>query len=67
MINVEKELEEIFKDPMFATDEIRIGDIMIINWVNSELGHNDKYETCLDGEVIAKGDDLFEVLRKTFC
>lgn len=62
MKNKEKQLEEIFKDPMFDMDKISIGDIDIVKWADG-----DAYGSYCSDEQIAYGNDLFEVLRKTFC
>lgn len=58
----EKMLDKVLNDPVLDCDMITIGDIDIFKWNNL----SPKYQTSIAGDVVAEGDNLFEVLRKTF-
>ena len=59
----EKMLDDVLSDPIFDCDMITIGDVRISQWDNL----TPKYQAMIGEDVVAEGDDLFEVLRKTFC
>lgn len=63
MIDKDKQLEEVLNDPIFDCDMITIGDVSISQWDNL----TPKYQAMIGEDVVAEGNDLFEVLRQVFC
>lgn len=59
----EEQLDKVLSDPLFNVQTIRIGDVCINRWDEFE---DNKYWITRSNEIVAEGNDLFEVLKEVF-